>query len=300
LIHRRVKIGQAGPSLKETHFENQRLARPGVEVISFSHLCSRTTKKALYRPERVHFYMLMFITSGSGEHSVDHLTAPISAGSLILVRPGQVQNWHAREKYAAEIVLFDPAALRPTVTPLAAFASLDGCPAFSRVPYLSRAKTLHELAVLRSEIRRYDGSELTTALIRQLLQVLLLRVTRWCKTGADRRIDTEPGQSAHQLFLRALEAEYRKQHHVYYYARRLGYSVSTLNRRCALAEGRSAKVVIDRRIALEARRLLIHSGASYAEIGHHLGFSETTNFVKFFTRVVGHKPAAFRRDPSMH
>ncbi len=38
------------------------------------------------------------------------------------------------------------------------------------------------------------------------------------------------------------------------YALTLGYAISTLNRACAAMEGRSAKSVLDRRIALEAQR----------------------------------------------
>ena len=78
------------------------------------------------------------------------------------------------------------------------------------------------------------------------------------------------------------------------YAERLGYSESTLSRVCDAAQGRSAKQVIDRRVALEAARELVHSQASVAEVNHHLGFSEATNFVKFFRRMNGYSPQAFR------
>lgn len=57
----------------------------------------------------------------------------------------------------------------------------------------------------------------------------------------------------------------------------------------------SAKAFIDRRTALEAQRLLVHTGATTTAIGEALGFSEPTNFLKFFKRVVGMTPDAFRR-----
>ncbi|MDB6106331.1 MAG: helix-turn-helix domain protein [Gammaproteobacteria bacterium] len=53
--------------------------------------------------------------------------------------------------------------------------------------------------------------------------------------------------------------------------------------------------MIDRRVVLEAQRLLVHSGATSSAIGEELGFSESTNFVKFFKRQVGMTPEAFRR-----
>lgn len=39
----------------------------------------------------------------------------------------------------------------------------------------------------------------------------------------------------------------------------------------------------------------MHSLAAVAEIAHQLGFSESTNFVKFFRRQLGVTPTAFRQ-----
>jgi AraC-like DNA-binding protein len=45
---------------------------------------------------------------------------------------------------------------------------------------------------------------------------------------------------------------------------------------------------------LEAKRQLAVTSDSVESIGLSLGFSEATNFVKFFRRVSGDTPAAFR------
>jgi AraC-like DNA-binding protein len=292
---KQVKTLQSGLDLKETYFVNQRLARLGVEVISFSYLLGHTTKAELYRPERLHCYMLMFITRGMGKHTVDSVTAPVAPGSLILVRPGQLQRWQANANYSALVLLFDPTALRPTATPPDRFARLEGCPAFIRIPRTERAKLYRDLSDLRRELRRYCGGELETALIRQRLFVLLLQTLQWSSAQSSHGGDAGLGRPAYQLFVSALEAGFRRERRVCYYSRQLGYSVSTLNRACALAAGQPAKALIDRRIALEAQRLLIHSRATHAEIAHYLGFSEASNFAKFYTRVVGRKPSELHR-----
>ncbi len=61
--------------------------------------------------------------------------------------------------------------------------------------------------------------------------------------------------------------------------------------------GQSPKEVIDERVAVEAKRLLTHTADPIATIGAGLGFSEATNFTKFFTRVVGVPPHDFRTLP---
>ncbi len=84
------------------------------------------------------------------------------------------------------------------------------------------------------------------------------------------------------------------QHQAHEYAARLGYSLKTLNRACMLATGCTAKQLIDARVALEAKRLLAHTDLPVASISYRLGFTEPTNFGKFFTRATGQTPGAFR------
>lgn len=296
-MQRQVKTAQARPTLKETRFENERLARLGIEVMSLAYLRKRTTRHALRTPERVDFYMLMLVTGGAGLHTIDSADWPVTAGTLVIVRPGQVQQWHVADEYAAELVLFDPVALEPVTGSQAVVAGLEDFPARIRLPRAGADRMLSDLKALRGEIQRYDNSEITAALIRHMLIASILRLIRINRAHQQSTSSVSVSPRTYRLFLRKLETDFRKEHRVHYYARRLGYSASTLRRACAAAEGRSAKVVIDRRIALEAQRLLIHSSASLAEVAHYLGFSEATNFAKFFARVVGREAAAFRREP---
>lgn len=78
------------------------------------------------------------------------------------------------------------------------------------------------------------------------------------------------------------------------YAAALGYSPRTLTRMSLAATGRTAKQVIDDRVVLEAKRLLAHTDRPVAAIGVDLGFSEATNFVKFFIAREGSSPTTFR------
>nr|WP_324614235.1 helix-turn-helix transcriptional regulator [Streptomyces sp. NRRL B-1140] len=92
-----------------------------------------------------------------------------------------------------------------------------------------------------------------------------------------------------------LERSYATTRRAEDYADRLGYTVKTLTRACQAATGRSVKHVIDARVALQAQRLLAHTDEPVATIARRLGFSEPTNFGKFFTRHTGTTPGDFRR-----
>ena len=83
-------------------------------------------------------------------------------------------------------------------------------------------------------------------------------------------------------------------HDVSSYAAMLDCSTRTLARACERATGRSAKRIVDERVALQAKRMLAHGEESAAAISACLGFAERTQFGKFVKRVVGVSPAVFR------
>jgi AraC-like DNA-binding protein len=58
--------------------------------------------------------------------------------------------------------------------------------------------------------------------------------------------------------------------------------------------GKTPKVIIDEKVMLEAKRLLIHTNLSIKETGYDLGFAEPTNFIKYFRRHTGKTPSEFR------
>ncbi|NEK96466.1 helix-turn-helix transcriptional regulator [Modestobacter muralis] len=92
----------------------------------------------------------------------------------------------------------------------------------------------------------------------------------------------------------AVERGFLRRRRVEDYARELGYSPRTLSRASLAATGVGAKEVLDRRVVLEAKRLLAHTDRSAAQVGAQLGFSSATNFSKYFHQRTGTSPIVFR------
>jgi len=126
-----------------------------------------------------------------------------------------------------------------------------------------------------------------------LLAAVLLQIDRLPRTG--QASDTLAGGEAYARFRAELEIGFASSRRAEDYARRLGYTMRTLTRACRAATGQNAKHVIDGRIALEAQRLLAHTDQPVATIARRLGFSQATNFVKFFVRHTGATPGDVRR-----
>jgi AraC-like DNA-binding protein len=135
-------------------------------------------------------------------------------------------------------------------------------------------------------------AELSAAMAHELLVCLLLSVSRSATGHA--AAPTVRAALVRRL-RRELEAVVHTRPSVTLLAHRLRVSTSTLARTCKEVLGHSAKEEVDRRVALEAQRLLVHSTSTSVAIGELLGFNEPTNFVKFFRRRVGTTPEVFRQ-----
>lgn len=286
----------AQPQLPEIHFHNPRLSKVGVEVLTLNELRQRTTPKVLSTPQRVDFHHLLLVQEGRARHMVDFVECGLRPGSVLLVRPSQVQQWRIRANLHGQLALISGEALAPSIARAETDMRLLALPEWPTVSMPSHGlfmEAVADMSRLSADIRRFEGTDLEAAIIRHELLTLLLRLARELRSTYPTRNATREAD-IHALFARELELHYAKRMSVLDYAKRLGFSESTVSRACLATVGRTAKQEIDDRVALEAKRLLVHSEASAAQIGHQLGFTEPTNFVKFFKRMVGCTPLAFR------
>lgn len=97
-----------------------------------------------------------------------------------------------------------------------------------------------------------------------------------------------------QRYRTLLEAHYREQQSLSFYAQALGVSADHLSRTCRRVAGQSAQELLHDRVMLEARRLLAYTPVAVAEIAGQLGYADPAYFSKFFTRCVGDTPSAYR------
>lgn len=290
-----------GKVLRETRFANARLDPIGVELMTLTELRERVSARLLFETERVAFFMVLLVTGGRGEHLVDFERFGLRAGHVVFVSPGQVQQWQRANGLEADLLLIDPAVVQPMVstahqgtTPL---LRLEDWPVHFRMDADGLAAWRSLAALLRSELDRPLLNGLSAAMVHHLLVCLLLGISR-SATGRS----VAPG--VYTKLVRALRRELEGLVHtrpsVALLARKLHVSTSTLARACNESLGHSAKDEVDRRVALEAQRLLVHSTSTSVAIGELLGFSEPTNFVKFFRRRVGTTPEAFRQAHRLH
>jgi AraC family transcriptional activator of pobA len=99
-----------------------------------------------------------------------------------------------------------------------------------------------------------------------------------------------PGDRRLAVFRHMVETHLAEHRPLAFYARSIGTTVRTLTRLTRRHLGHSPQALINRRLALEAQRLLRYTGASASAVAAELGFADPSYFSRFYLRMTGRRP----------
>lgn len=283
---------RAAPGIPEVGFAAPAGSPPGVEVLPLAQLRERVPAHVLAAPQRPAFHHLLTVASGELPHTVDFTRHTVAVGAWLWVRPGQVQQWHDLAHVEGTLVLFEPDFLDPATTEAAALAD-PHAPALLVPPPADEAAVREAARHLQREFDQAGTlpPDVQVPVLRHLLAVLVLRLAHLAGGGG---AAAEPHPEVFLAFRDAVERDFTRVRRVEDHARALGWSPRTLSRATRRAVGVGAKEFLDRRVVLEAKRLLAHSDRSAAQVAAQLGFASATQFGAFFSQRVGLSPLAFR------
>ncbi|MFH0515871.1 helix-turn-helix domain-containing protein [Streptomyces sp. M41] len=249
-------------------------------------------------PERVHridFHVVMLFSEGPVHHMIDFAEYEAQAGDLLWIRPGQVHRFAPADAYRGTVLTMQPGFLPRTTVESTGLYRYD-------LPPLLRPDE-PQLTALRSalaQLRREYEDEATlplslhTAVLRHSLTAFLLRLAHLATSSAE--AERRQSDTTFTLFRDAVERGFATNHSVSAYADQLGYSRRTLVRAVRAATGQTPKAFIDRRVTLEAKRLLAHTDLPIGRVGAAVGYPDAANFSKFFHQHTQTTPAAFRAE----
>lgn len=249
--------------------------------------------KPLPVPGPVHrhdFNELFFFTQGGGAHMIDLERIAFTAPCVHVVAPGQVHQLERSPDSAGLVVMFSPEALlgQGHAARAELFAWAQGPKSFAvDAAQLTEAQLL--IGLMEGELDRPEGP--VAEVVEGYLGILLIKCARWA--GA-------PGHTApagHDLvrrFIDLVERTYLHQRQVAHYAEELAISADHLNELVKARLGRTASKVVQDRLLLEAKRLLLHAELSVKEVGYTLGMHDQPHFTRWFSKLEGRTPVEYR------
>lgn len=273
-----------------------------LEIFTFRSLAARAPAKDLGSAHRIQFHELICVTRGGCTHVIDFDAIHCMPGSLLVSHPSQTEQFDVQSAWDGWLVLFRPEFLfspgdaRERVTAeLNLVAILAGLPAHLRLVEPEFTLIRGALERMHEDTRFGGPAQETHALLRHQLCALLLRLARAQRRQQEGQPVAAPAElDRFRRFQSLVERSFRCWHHVSAYANALGCTEKTLTRAALAVAGTTAKAFIAGRVSLEAKRLLVHTTLQVAVIAVDLGFSDPSNFVKFFKRQTGCTPLEFR------
>ena len=249
----------------------------------------------LERVHRIDFHVVMLFSGGPVTHMIDFAEYEVSAGDLLWIRPGQVHRFARTDRYHGTVLTMQPGFLPRAIVEATGLYRYD-LPPLLRPDADQLTALEHSLAQLEREY--VDATTLPlslhTSVLRHSLTAFLLRLAHLAASSAEAA--REQTDTTFTLFRDAVEKDFATNHSVSAYADALGYSRRTLVRAVRAATGETPKGFIDKRVVLEAKRLLAHTDMPIGRIGVAVGFPDAANFSKYFHQHTGATPVAFRAE----
>ncbi|QQN73534.1 helix-turn-helix domain-containing protein [Croceicoccus sp. YJ47] len=238
-------------------------------------------------------HQIFILETGFSAISIEDETHRIAAPALLLVPATVVHGFAWEEDSRGWVASVARSYFDRLVQPHGELRAL-----FARsriVPLDSRLRAM--VIALAGELRRELGWSAIgdRAATEALTLQLLVQCTR--SVAADRTgISVAPSRAAELVarYRELVERRFAFREPVAAHAAALHVSESALRDACARVAGKSPARIQDDRSLLEAKRLLIYSHLSIAEVGYALGFADPAYFSRFFRRNEGDTPSRFR------
>ena len=254
----------------------------------------------LDEPHALDFHDIMLVTRGRGTFLLDGVALDVRPGRILFTTPGQVRQW--RVPRLDGICLFFPALFlqeffRDTqfVDRLPYFRHEAGDESGIHVPPRSAALLRRQILAMRDELQRVRTD--SVHLLRAQLYEILIRLARH-HSAAHPAPPLSPMHPVVRRYQELIERHFRHIHRTAEYAKQLSVTSGHLTALCTTLLGRSAKRLLQERIAVEARRLLLYTDRTAESIAHELGFADPSYFGRFFRKATGVSPQKFRSNPS--
>lgn len=248
-------------------------------------------------PHRDNFYNIFWYQKGTANHLVDFKPVKVKANTLLFVNKDRVQMLDPKGGYDGKFLLFTDNFFGQYPEHVKYLRNNILFNDLLTEPLISIKNNAPIIAVFEAIELELSGPKdaVQFQIVHNLLHNLLLLAERERRKTGFNEIRKGEDLDNTLLFKNLLEDNFKTIKSVTGYANQMSVSEKKLNKATNAILGKTAKELIDERIVLEAKRILVHTTNSIKEIGYELGFDEPTNFIKYFRKHEKKTPIEFRK-----
>jgi len=258
------------------------------------------------KPHIHSYYQIIWFQSGKGKHFVDFAAYDVFSDAIFFIAKNQVHYFDHGTNYKGVMLHFNEAFLRKDDDVADNFLASN----LFNNPYQQPSccvgssinRLLHEyIQQIKDELQNEEtfGKE---DLLRAYLKAFLIQVqrgkARFEKANPDTPLLFDDKRVQLTRFTTLVDQHFNKGLSVAEYADMMHLSVRTLSNLTNQLLNKTPSLMIQERIILEAKRLLLYSNLNINQIGYRLGFDDPSYFVKYFKKHTNISPSEFRKSVS--
>ncbi|MBD0404635.1 AraC family transcriptional regulator [Flammeovirga sp. EKP202] len=244
------------------------------------------------------FYVILFVYEGEGYHTIDFTDYNYKEGTVILVRKDQIQKFFRSTNVKGYLLIFTEEFIighLNKMEALKAFQLFNESLSFPKIEFNNKNEFSDFMVLVKQLELEYNAKDVfSIGITRSVLHVLIIKLFR-IKDKAGDFVERKKYMSQFLAFHKLVEEDCFKSKKVQYFSEKLGVSTKTLNNIVNEVVNVSAKSFIDERSIMQIKRLLISTDHSIKEIAYMSGFSDATNFFKYFKKFTNSSPKIFRQ-----
>lgn len=240
-------------------------------------------------------YVCVIFTQGTGQHVIDFTTYPVTQGSVFLLNPGQVHCWSLSDDVEGYVFfhtkeLYESVFLENKLEDFPFFHLGQNHP----VIYLEHDQIRKIIPLFEEIIKEFRVTEShKNSKITSLINLVYIDLARVHQESDLVKTSTH---YANLKRLQKLIDEYFKQKKLPRdYAEMMNMTTRHLSRICADTLNTTPTELIQERVLIEAKRMLIHSDATISYVAEALGYEDYSYFIRLFKKKVGMSPKEFQK-----
>lgn len=254
-------------------------------------------KSTLPYPHRHNFYHIVWISTGSGYHIIDSINYEVRPNTLFFMAPGQIHDFGLSDdttgfaiSFTAEFFSFKvPNRNSVTEIPVYNLERIHDALYMTGAQAVDLRRPLDDLIdEYRAQAAGFEDA------VWSYLRVFLIKAARLVGTA-----DEDSFFSRNLLLSRRFNCLLEKHsdsiHDTVVYARMLNVTERALNDATRKTLGKTAAKLIRERVMLEAKRMLLYSEGTVAEVANQLAFDDPAYFSRCFRKHTGRSPREFRQ-----